>query len=102
MNIKEAAKEVLDQLQNVLDHIISEDYTTIIQDLNGSIGEHTRHILEFYICLIDGLKTGYVNYDNRKRDVRIESDPAFAKSKLGEIISFIERFITPGDSRVMK
>ena len=56
---------------------------------------HTRHIIEFYQCLIEQASEGQINYDSRKRDVRIESDPAFAKSfhqlySFGSAESFVE------------
>ena len=43
--------------------------------LNGaSIGQHLRHSAEFYLCLFQGIATQTVNYDERKRDLLIETD----------------------------
>ena len=37
-----------------------------------SVGQHFRHIIEFYICLQMGVPNGSVCYDERKRDLLIE------------------------------
>jgi len=77
MNLKNTAGQVLDQVLTVLDQIKAEDYTAQIPLLSASISQHVRHILEFYICLFNGLDKGIINYDNRKRDARIENEIAF-------------------------
>jgi len=92
MNLKETVYDVLNQLQLVLEQINLDDYTGKNKSIDSSIGEHTRHIIEFYICLIQGLNSGTVNYDSRQRDKRIESDPDFAISKIKEILSFTDNF----------
>ena len=77
MNLQNAAQQVLDQLLMVVDQIKPEDYILHSTSLNASISQHVRHILEFYICVFEGLETGIINYDNRKRDTRIENDRQF-------------------------
>lgn len=42
--------------------------------LGGSIGGHVRHCVEFYRAFLDGLDTGYLNYDARARELRLETD----------------------------
>lgn len=39
----------------------------------GTIGQHVRHILEFYGCVIEGLDSGIINYDSRQRNHSMES-----------------------------
>ena len=64
--------------------------------LSGStIGQHTRHIIEFYACLVEqagGQTEPRSNYAARRRDLRIETDPDHAlalsrslASRLGEL-----------------
>lgn len=45
---------------------------------NASIGGHYRHVLEHFQCLLEGIDSGIVDYDARRRNLRIESEPAFA------------------------
>jgi len=85
MNLKVASKLVLDHLIVMMNQIKTEDYILNISSLNASVGQHIRHILEFYICLFQGLETGIVNYDNRKRDPRIENDLQFTKDLIGRL-----------------
>jgi uncharacterized damage-inducible protein DinB len=44
----------------------------------STIGAHFRHVLEHIQLLLDGMDSGLVNYDLRKRDPRIEGDREFA------------------------
>lgn len=43
--------------------------------LGGSIGGHVRHCVEFYRSFLTGLDTGFLDYDARARDPRLENDP---------------------------
>ena len=85
MDLKITAKLVLDQLITVLDQMRADHYALSIPSLNASVSQHVRHILEFYICLFDGLQSGMINYDNRKRDPRIENDISFTLDLINEI-----------------
>lgn len=55
----------------------------------ASIGQHVRHILELFECLISQYDSGEINYDLRKRDLKLENDPVFALEKIREIQSKI-------------
>ena len=100
MDLKITAKLVLDQLVFVLDQIKSEHYALNIQSLNASVSQHVRHILEFYICLFDGLQSGTINYDNRKRDPRIENDKAFTLELIDQINENISNQTVNSDLRL--
>lgn len=56
---------------------------------DATIGQHLRHILEFYVCLKDGYEKSIVNYDNRSRDMSLEASPKVAMAKIDELIGFI-------------
>jgi len=89
--MKDSAKENLLQLRVLLCNICLDDYTKqtgILSD--SSIGDHIRHILEFYLLLISGSLTGSISYDHRKRDTRIASDSGFAISVIDKILERIE------------
>jgi uncharacterized damage-inducible protein DinB len=81
----------LDSLCLLLEQISTEQYTSKISSLsNATIGQHIRHILEFYQCLFSGIQEGVVNYDNRSRNLRIETNIPFAIQITQEIISNIK------------
>ena len=56
-----------------------EQYTFKCSMLNGvSIAEHLRHSYEFYHCLLLGLDTQQLNYEERARDRALETNLPYA------------------------
>ncbi len=89
--MKTVAKENLYQLKDLLQKISKQKYIEKPEVLSGaSIGQHIRHILEFYILLVSGSLSGIISYDKRKRDTRIEEDPEFAKHTIEQVLSGID------------
>lgn len=41
---------------------------------NATIGEHVRHIIELFGCLLENYDYGLINYDDRKRDLLLQTD----------------------------
>ncbi len=92
MLIQLSAKELLGQLTVVLEQIKDEDFCRPIPVLSGSsVGQHIRHTIEFFLCLMDGANKGEINYDNRKHDKFIEEDRKLAMSVIASIDSFLSR-----------
>ncbi|MEB2777932.1 DinB family protein [Algoriphagus sp. D3-2-R+10] len=82
--------EVLKELSDFLIQLKVEDYADFSPVLKtSSIGNHVRHILELYGCLISQYETGIICYDDRKRDKTLEVDISFALTKIKEIQSLI-------------
>lgn len=70
---------ILDQLSGLLCGLSVEEYSKPLAVFNGSsIGGHTRHVIEFYDCLIKGMYNGTVNYDERERDLAIQQNRDYA------------------------
>jgi uncharacterized damage-inducible protein DinB len=53
----------------------------------SSAGSHLRHCLDFYSGFLDGLETGVIDYDARRRDSRLEHDRAYALQQIERIIA---------------
>lgn len=67
------------QLRFIIDQLSSSQFSKKLDVLDySSIGQHVRHVLEFYICLSQGIQSGIVNYDKRVRNIAIETDPNYA------------------------
>jgi uncharacterized damage-inducible protein DinB len=80
-------KHNLLEIKSLLSSLKTEDYVKPLSLLSAStIGQHVRHILEFYICLIASKNTGVVNYDKRKRSLKIETSVQFAQEQIDWII----------------
>lgn len=78
---------VLGELTSLLENMECEDYKRLLPVLsNQSIGAHCRHVIEFYQCLRKGIEVGMVCYEERKRDVKIETDRLFAIEMLNNLI----------------
>ena len=63
-----------------------EQYTLKCKMLNGvSIAEHLRHSYEFYHCLLLGLDTMQLNYEDRARDRAIENNLPYAIERMKKL-----------------
>ncbi|MDO8992669.1 MAG: hypothetical protein Q7U83_06385, partial [Daejeonella sp.] len=56
---------------------------------NSTIGQHIRHILEFYVELNNGYKSGLIDYNGRKRDHNLQTCRKSAVHKIQEIGNII-------------
>lgn len=89
--MKNVAKGNLLQIKDLLQVIKTEHFTEKTEVLSGSsVGQHIRHILEFYLLLVSGSFSGTVSYDKRQRDKRIEQDPQFAMATIERLIPGID------------
>lgn len=86
MVLQQAVQSVFLQLTESLNQLSQEEYVMPCQTLFGnSIGQHVRHIIELFQCLEEGYESGTINYENRRRDVKIESDKQFSGELLRNI-----------------
>jgi hypothetical protein len=83
---------LLYQLKELLESLTDEQYCKKIALLSdASIGQHTRHIIEFFQELEKGYQTGLVNYDARKRNYAIETQRKFAINELVGIAAVVAK-----------
>lgn len=86
MQLQQAVNNVFVQLSATLEQLSQEQYVQPCKTLfNATIGQHVRHIIELFQCLENGYAEGKVNYEQRKRDTRIETDKAFAMGLLAGV-----------------
>jgi hypothetical protein len=58
---------------------------------NATVGQHTRHIIELYQCLLAGYPEGKINYDERRRNSLYENDVTAAIAVIKEIQLSLEQ-----------
>lgn len=72
----------------MLVQLSDEDYAKSIPNLSGaSVGQHLRHIIELFQCLLGSYEEGILNYDNRERNRLIENSSNHALKALDAIIT---------------
>lgn len=85
-------KENLEEIKALISSLEKEQYYYKSQLLSdSSIGQHIRHILEFYLSIFKVLNQGVVNYDDRERDLNLETNPVFAISCIDRLCKDIQK-----------
>lgn len=83
-----ANRQVLRQGLELLGQLDDRVYREVNSPLLAyGVGSHFRHCLDSYQCLLNGLASGRVDYDQRERDRRIETDRGWAMAHLEAIRS---------------
>lgn len=92
-SIFKKSKDALSEIVSVLQQLPGQDiYTAPCPALSdASIGQHTRHIIELYQCLLAGYEAAVVNYDDRKRNRLYENDKDEAISVIRQIQDSLEQ-----------
>jgi uncharacterized damage-inducible protein DinB len=86
MNIAPALTHLFDQINSLLHALDNHQYTQPCPTLHhATVGQHIRHTLDFFACLIQGQQQGLVNYDSRERNERIESERMTAIHQTDEL-----------------
>lgn len=93
-SLAQIAATALNDLRFYLSVIEPAVYQSPLDILSGStIGQHSRHIIEFYHCLLEqstGLPYPVISYAKRRRDFLIESQPDHALKCVDEICERID------------
>lgn len=93
----EAAQDVLLQGLGLLFELGDKTYArTARAPFNASIGQHYRHVLEHFQCLIRGARAGEVNYDARERNPRIEGEVTYASIATCDVLRAVKRWNDAG------
>ncbi len=86
MEILTANEQNLGMIVSVVDKLGKEKLTKPLQILSGSsVGQHIRHMIEFYVCLNNSFECGEVSYDNRERRIELETNPREIKNVINTI-----------------
>jgi hypothetical protein len=80
-------QKTLTELSDLLFQLSNDEFTSPSEELsNSTIGEHTRHIIELFQCLLNQYQAGTINYDNRLRDYGIQTDTDQAQMAIAAIL----------------
>jgi uncharacterized damage-inducible protein DinB len=79
-------QQLVQQITEILTQLTDAEYGRPLAVFNGSsIGQHTRHVIEFFVELEKGYQQGFVDYNNRKRNIVLETDKGAALAILTDI-----------------
>ncbi len=80
------------QIQELLNQLDSTAYAKPLMLFEGAtLGQHFRHILDFYNCLVEGALSGQLDYSKRARNPLMETDVNVAKESFQTLLKKIEQ-----------
>lgn len=84
--------QTLEQLKIVLTQLPDGIYSKPCETLSGSsIGQHTRHVIELFQCLLKSYDSESLCYDDRDRDKTIETSIETAKRAISAIQNDLDK-----------
>lgn len=91
METNSSAINILHQLKELLFQLTEEEFCLPLDVFSGSsVGQHSRHILEFYFCLLEQASSKEVSYDKRRRDLKLEGDKYYNFDKISSLTDELE------------
>lgn len=92
MSLFESSIDTLEQFKTILKELPNEYYIAPCDVLSyATIGQHTRHVIELYLCLVSGYDNAMVSYDKRERNKKIENEVPYALEQLTFIQQHLEK-----------
>lgn len=90
MELNKAVFKLLTQITEAVKQLEDSQYAEPLPVLSqSSIGQHVRHVIEMYECLLDGYEAGIVNYELRKRQKSLETMKDAAIKRIEELVNKI-------------
>ncbi len=92
MDFKQGSSQMIHQITGLLDSISPEQYSQNLDIFKGStLGQHFRHILDFYLVLLNHYQSGLVDYTLRERDAKLETDPRYAMATFEQVLGKVDQ-----------
>lgn len=92
MQAKQAVLDIIQQINALLAQLEPHQYRKPLPEFDGgTLGQHFRHILEFFQCLEQGLPERMIDYASRKRNLLYEDNPALAARAFDDTAGIFDR-----------
>lgn len=92
MELQKATAYNLNMILEVTNQLKEEDLSTPLDILSDStIGQHIRHMVEFYSCLVASKENNTISYDKRERKLELETSPSYIKATIGNLLEEINQ-----------
>lgn len=94
ISLVNAAQSIFEDGKFYLSQLNSQQYSQKLDIFSGaSIGQHTRHWIEFFHCLLhNAIASQTVSYDKRKRNPVWENDPEAAIAIIEEMEAMLIKY----------
>ena len=93
MNADSALLATVQQINHVIGQLSADDYSFALPEFEGnSLGQHFRHILEFFQCLEQGVESGTIDYAARQRNPVYEQRPDISAAAFEAFSQALPRF----------
>lgn len=87
--LRTATNTIFLNLHNYLTQVTEAVYCKPVDALsNATLGQHTRHTLEFFECIAEQSASGLLSYDKRHRNHAIEVSPNAAMQSINNITAW--------------
>lgn len=94
MSLLNPIKKDISRLCLLMDNLDDRLYVEPLPLIFGAtIGQHVRHMLEFYGCILVDTNQELICYDNRKRDLSIEIERAVALAVADKLVESLEEIM---------
>jgi len=91
--LAQATQDILRQGLILLSELDQENFAAVVPaPYNASIGQHYRHVLDHFLCLEFGIAVEEIDYDNRSRDPRLETDLDYAKATTERLVQLFGHY----------
>jgi len=90
MNCIQGTLSIVRQITELLETIEADAYRQPLPLFNGAtLGQHFRHIFDFYYCLVRDRSSGLIDYASRERRPAIEADPRTAREAFENLVDLV-------------
>ncbi|MEM7656360.1 MAG: hypothetical protein AAF399_09550 [Bacteroidota bacterium] len=94
--LPEVVASTLSQMGVYLQTLDDDRYREPLELFSQStIGQHTRHVVEFLQCLLFQAECGVINYEHRQRNHQIETETGIAWTEINAIVSRLHNDVLP-------
>ncbi len=89
--IIQSSIHTLNKSKLLLTRLSNEELRNIsVPPYYSCIGSHIRHVLDFYDCILSGIKSAHVDLTNRERDIRLHEDCQYAHTNVIRVIDQLD------------
>ena len=91
MSLIHASQTILNQVKQLVEQLSDEEYRQMLDVFSGAtVGQHMRHIIEFYECVLNCGIVEVVNYDLRQRNLTLEVSTSAAGLAIDNLLLKLE------------